>query len=58
MKTCRVELGSLTAGVVMNEQNVITRAAPSFRWSVGKDIQVLTSWVNKKKGQFIVRVVS
>ena len=45
----QVDVGYFCAGVEVQD-NIIVRAAPILRWSCGKPLSALQSWVKTKKG--------
>lgn len=43
-------LPHLCAGVLVNRDGVIVRAAPILAWSLGKPLTTLASWIKPKGG--------
>lgn len=54
----QVTLPHLCAGVIVNQQQIIVRAAPILAWSVGKPLQALALWIRTKHAQgTLIRVL-
>ena len=48
-KSYQITLEYACAGIIV-KGNIVRRTAPIFKWMVGKDIQTIQEWVNKKHG--------
>jgi len=50
-KLYRITLSYACAGIIVNPQNkVVKKAAPIFKWMIGKHIGEVKQWVEKKNG--------
>ena len=46
-----ISLSYATFGVITDNYNIITEAAPIGKWMIGKTILEVYSWVLKKRGE-------
>jgi hypothetical protein len=45
-----VHLPYATFGIEVNDCNIVTDAAPIARWMIGKHINAVAAWVERKEG--------
>jgi hypothetical protein len=45
-----IDLSDVCAGIFVNDEKIVVKAAPVFAWMHGKDLDSVQRWVGNKQG--------